>query len=381
MSHPLPLRAARINLRSMPELQRAVAAMFAVGFDGKTVTPALARLLDRGVSAVALFSRNVESPQQVARLCFEIQQRAGRPILIAVDQEGGRVARLREGFTRLPSMRALGASGDEDLAEKIGRVIAAELRAVNISMNFSPVMDVDSNPANPVIGDRSFGADAALVAKMGVALLRGLQAGGVAACAKHFPGHGDTSKDSHFDLPKLGHEMARLERVELPPFASAIEAGVAAIMTAHVIFEAIDSENPATLSGGVISGLLRTKMKFPGVIFSDALEMKAIADHFPIEQTVVKAANAGIDLLAICENPDLQNRAIDALASAAAAGTVGQVVIKNANRRVERVIRQFVRPASEQADLSALNSAEHRAIVERVAAMPIGVDPTERRSI
>src|SRR6267142_3172383 len=163
----------------MPDLERAVARMFAVGFDDKTVTPALGKLLDRGVGAVALFSRNVESPQQVARLCFDIQKHAGRPVLIAVDQEGGRVARLRNGFTAIPSMRAVGASGAETLAHSIGKVLAAELRAVNINMDFAPVTDVDSNPANPVIGDRSFGAEPALVARMGVALIRGLQAGGV----------------------------------------------------------------------------------------------------------------------------------------------------------------------------------------------------------
>src|SRR5882672_1358422 len=263
----------------MADLESAVAKMFAIGFDGKTLTPSLAKLLDRGVSAVALFSRNIESPQQVARLCFDIQKRAGRPILIAVDQEGGRVARLRNGFTPIPSMRALGETRDERLAEKIGRLIAAELRAVNISMNFAPVMDVDSNPANPVIGDRSFGADPALVARMGAALIGGLQNGGVAACAKHFPGHGDTSKDSHLDLPSLPHTAARLQQVELPPFAAAIEAGVAAVMSAHVVFDVIDPENPATLSRAVITDLLRQELKFEGVTISDALEMRAISDR------------------------------------------------------------------------------------------------------
>src|SRR3954470_15511508 len=139
----------------MPELARAVAAMFAVGFDGKTLAPSLQKLLDRGVSAVALFSRNVESPQQVARLCYDIQQRAGRPILIATDQEGGRVARLRSGFTPIPPMRTLGQLDDENLTDQIGQLIAAELKAVNIHMNLAPVLDVDSNPKNPVIADRS----------------------------------------------------------------------------------------------------------------------------------------------------------------------------------------------------------------------------------
>jgi len=362
----------------MPDLERAVARMFAVGFDDKMVTPALGKLLDRGVGAVALFSRNVESPEQVARLCFDIQKHAGRPVLIAVDQEGGRVARLRNGFTAIPSMRAVGASGDETLAHSIGKVLAAELRAVNISMDFAPVMDVDSNPANPVIGDRSFGADPALVARMGSALIKGLQAGGVAACAKHFPGHGDTSKDSHFDLPSLPHPAARLEKIELPPFAAAIEADVAAIMTAHIVFDAIDPENPATLSPAVLTDLLREQLKFAGVILSDALEMRAIADRFAIEETVIRGANAGLDVLAICENPDLQNRAIDALSAGLRSGKVVEEIVYNANVRIERLVRQYVRPAVENPDLSVLNSAEHRAIVEQFSSVPVGPDPTER---
>src|SRR3954465_4732270 len=265
----------------MPDLDRAVASMFAIGFDGKLLSPSLKALLERGVSSVILFSRNVESPRQIARLCYEIQAHAGRPILIGTDQEGGRVARLRSGFTPIPSMRALGQLDDEKVAFEIGQVVAAELRAVNIHMDLAPVLDVDSNPKNPVIADRSFGPNPQVVSKMGAALLRGLQSGGVAACAKHFPGHGDTSKDSHFDLPRLEHALSRLEKVELPPFRAAIAAGVSAIMTAHIIFDALDPDLPATMSKNVLTTLLRQKLNFNGLLISDALEMKAIADHFP----------------------------------------------------------------------------------------------------
>jgi beta-N-acetylhexosaminidase len=362
----------------MEAAARAVAKMFAVGFDGKHVTPSLEKLLDRGIGAVVLFSRNVESPQQVARLCFDIQNRAKRPVLIAVDQEGGRVMRLRSGFTSIPSMRALGSTDDENLARQVGQVLARELQAVNIHMDLAPVMDVDSNPANPVIGDRSFSADPDLVSRMGCALLKGLQSSGVAACAKHFPGHGDTSKDSHFDLPRLPHPLSRLEKVELPPFQSAISAGVSAIMTAHVIFEALDPAHPATISHAVLTRLLRQKMGFDGVIISDALEMKAISAHFPIDEVAVKGANAGLDLLAICENPDLQNQAIDALALATERGIVPWKQIERANRRIDRLMKQYVRPPADSSDLSVLGCPEHRAIVERLSSVPVGPDPTER---
>jgi beta-N-acetylhexosaminidase len=363
----------------MAELEKAAAKMIAAGFHGMALSPELEKILDRGVGAVVLFKRNVESAKQVAQLCSDIQMHAGRPVLIAVDQEGGRVARLRNGFTPIPSMRALGASGDGQLAFDIGRVLARELRAVNIHMDLAPVLDVDSNPANPVIGDRSFGSDPQVVSKMAVALLRGLQDNGVAACGKHFPGHGDTSQDSHLDLPRLGHSMERLNQIELPPFRAAIGAGVSTIMTAHIIFEALDPAHPATMSKPVLDGLLRRQMRFDGVIISDALEMKAIADNYAFNEVIIKGANAGIDLFAICDEPDLQHQAIDTLAAAVRTGKISEHQIVQANQRIDRLLQRYVRPPTEGESLGVLNSPQHRAIVERLmAASPSGIDPTEK---
>src|SRR5437016_6790227 len=188
---------------------------------------------------------------------------------------------MREPFTLVPSMREVGQAGDEKLAYEVGRVLARELRAVNFDMNLAPVLDVDTNPGNPVISSRSFGGSSELVTKLGVAVLRGLQQNGVAACAKHFPGHGDTNKDSHKELPTLaGHDLPRLLRVELPPFEAAIHAGVASVMTAHVIYAPIDSANPGTMSAAILEGLLRKRLGFDGLVLSDDMQMKAIADHF-----------------------------------------------------------------------------------------------------
>jgi beta-N-acetylhexosaminidase len=355
----------------MRELATEAARMFAVGFDGVSMPRALPQLLARGVSSVILFARNIETPLQVAQLCGELKSRSSKPLLTCIDQEGGRVRRLRDGFTHVPSMRVLGQTGDAELAYAVGRLLATELRAVNIDLNFAPALDVDTNPDNPVIGDRSFGATPELVSKMGTALIRGLQENGVAACGKHFPGHGDTSQDSHHDLPRLPHPIERLEQTELPPFRAAVDAGVAMIMTAHVVFEPIDPEYPATMSRRVLHGILRDEMKFDGVIVSDDLEMKAISANFDIAEVVTRGANAGVDLFAICHDADLQNRAIDALIQAVERGDVPRQRIIEANRRLDALTARYARPAAQpETDFDALNSAEHRAIIERIAAMP-----------
>ncbi len=350
----------------MPDLQRSAAAMLVVGFDGLAAPDGLADLIARGVSGAVLFGRNVQSPRQVADLCGQIKSLAARPILTCIDQEGGRVRRLRDGFTAIPSMRAVGRTGDETLAREIGRVLARELRAVNIDMNLAPSLDVDTNPANPVIGQRSFGASPELVSRMGAALIRGLQADAVAACGKHFPGHGDTSQDSHFDLPRLPHSLDRLNTVELPPFSAAIQADVAAIMTSHVVFEPIDPEFPATMSSAVLDGILRKQMRFDGLILSDDLEMKAIAANFDIEEVLVRGANAGIDLFLLCHDEELQHKAIDLLASAIRNGEISTQRLAESKRRIASMMNRFVRPPTD-GSLECLNSPEHRAVVQRVS--------------
>jgi beta-N-acetylhexosaminidase len=366
---------------SLDDLERSIARMFCIGFSGTEVTPAARDLIARGAGAVVLFARNVESPAQVAELCGELKSMAGRPLLTCIDQEGGRVRRLRDGFTHIPSMRALGQTGDERLAYDVGRVLARELRAVNIDVNLAPALDVDTNPANPVIGDRSFGATCDLVSRMGTALIRGLQENGVAACGKHFPGHGDTSQDSHHDLPRLPHPIERLEQIELPPFRAAVKAGVAMVMTAHVVFEPIDPDYPATMSEPVLHGILRERMKFGGVIVTDDLEMKAISANFAIEDVIVRGANAGVDLFAICHEPALQHSAIDALVKAVRRGDVPARRVAEANRRLDALLARYAQPAGTDGGVEQLNSPEHRAVVARIEELEEngngnGADPT-----
>jgi beta-N-acetylhexosaminidase len=366
----------------MRDVERLAARMVCVGFDSKSVPGEVDALIERGVGGAVLFSRNVESPQQFAELCAELKSRAGRPFLTCIDQEGGRVQRLREPFTIIPPMRAVGTANDESLARELGRVLARELRAVNIDMDLAPVLDVDTNPDNPVIAARSFGRTPDLVARMGVAMIRGLQEEGVAACAKHFPGHGDTRQDSHYDLPSLAHPIERLMSVEIPPFQAAIRAGVSAIMTAHVIFQPIDPEFPATMSAKVLDGLLRKKLGFGGPVISDAMDMKAIAEHFGFDESVVRAARAGVDLLMLCHSHEQQNRAIDVLVKAVERGELSRERLDEANRRLDALYARYVKPPTRGPLPAFIGSEAHRAVSARVlelsdpASQVGGLDPT-----
>ncbi|MBI3078667.1 MAG: beta-N-acetylhexosaminidase, partial [Deltaproteobacteria bacterium] len=255
-----------------------VGQLFVVGFEGKAPTRALSERLARDrVGGIALFSRNLEGPRQVAELVRSLQTLSPvAPLLICVDQEGGRVARLKAPFTELPPARVVGEAGSEALTYRLGTAVGRELKAVGINVNFAPVLDVDTNPQNPVIGDRAFGPSADLVARLGAAYIRGLQDQGVAATGKHFPGHGDTTEDSHLTLPLVTKERARLHREELPPFRAGMMQGLRLLMSAHVMYPALDPEWPATLSHAILTGLLRDELGYTGAVMTDDLKMAAV---------------------------------------------------------------------------------------------------------
>jgi beta-N-acetylhexosaminidase len=230
----------------------------------------------------------------------------------------------------------------------MGAALAAELKACGILCDFAPVVDVDTNPRNPVIGDRSFGSEPELVGRMAAAMIRGLQDdGGVAACAKHFPGHGDTDVDSHLDLPAVDHPPSRLDEVELVPFRRAIEAGVATIMTAHVLVRELDAALPATLSPRIIEGLLRSDLGYQGVIVSDDLEMKAVAKHWGPGEAAVRAAQAGCDVLPVCASHDAQVEAIEAVVRASESGAIAFGAMDDACARVRRMKERFLLPYAD----------------------------------
>jgi beta-N-acetylhexosaminidase len=283
-----------------------------VGFTGLTVPPDLGERIREGrIGGVVLFARNIRDPEQVRGLVRDLHDLApaGVPLTVAIDQEGGRVQRLRDPWTVWPPMRTLGERPGVADTERFAKALALELLDMGIDLDFAPVVDVDSNPDNPVIGDRSFAREPAIVGAHGAAFVRAMQAMGVAACAKHFPGHGDTDLDSHLALPKLDLDLARLRARELPPFRACVEAQVATMMTAHVLFPKLDAKRPATLSPDVM-GLLRDELGYDGLVFSDDLEMKAVADHFSVEQRSIGALEAGVDSLLVCSQTDLREEVL-----------------------------------------------------------------------
>ncbi|BAD39285.1 putative beta-N-acetylglucosaminidase [Symbiobacterium thermophilum IAM 14863] len=346
--------------------------LFMIGFRGTDpgdVPEALIRT--EGVGGVILFARNLVSADQARRLTARIQSCSpDLPLLIAVDQEGGIVLRLA--VTPWPGAMSLGAAGSPDLTRRVGAGIARELRAMGINMNLAPVLDVNVNPANPVIGVRSFGSDPARVAEHGAAYIRGHHDEGVLATAKHFPGHGDTDVDSHLALARVPHGMDRLEAVELVPFRWAIAAGVDAIMTAHVVFPAVepDPDRPATLSPAVLTGLLREQLGFDGLVITDCMEMKAIADHAGTAEGAVQAIAAGADLVLISHTERLQREAIAAVRAAIASGRIPAWRVEEALRRV-RAARERVAQRWQTADLADVGAPAHQALAAEAAAAAV----------
>ena len=352
-----------------------IARVFTAGFDGTRAPAELLALIESGLGGVILFSRNIESPEQTRMLIGDLKRAAPdrHSLVVSIDQEGGRVARLRgEPWADIPPMRVFGAlPRQEGIArgEHLGRLLACELRAVGIDLDFAPVLDVDTNSDNPVIGDRAFSSDPRQVADLGVAFIDAMQAAGVAACGKHFPGHGDTEVDSHVDLPRQRHGRQRLNTVELVPFRAASRAGVAAMMSAHLVCQAIDPELPATLSRAVLD-VLRSEMGFTGAIVSDDLEMGAIARDWSVEQAAVRALAAGCDQLLVCRNLNAVPRAIAAVDRSIGDGILTEDRVRDAAARWNRLAQRYVRPAAGPEGLAWLVSPEHRAAVAAVLGDP-----------
>ena len=350
--------------------------LFVVGFDGTDVPrSAEALIVDHGVGGVILFKRNIDDDAQVVALntrLFELGAKAGTPLVVSVDQEGGRVARLRGIATDVPAMRVVGKAAEEDpeLPYRLGAMMARELVALGFHWDFAPVVDVDTNPANPVIGERSFSTDAHVTGAVAARFIAGMQGQGIAACAKHFPGHGDTDVDSHLALPRLPHSLQRLRDVELVPFVQAARAGVASVMTAHVMFPVLDPDEPATLSAVILEKLLRQEIGYDGVVVSDDLEMMAVAERYPIEVLVEKGLNAGCDLFLICHDNDKAARAVEAAHRLVESGKVSRARVEQALARVQALKTKYVGAPAAPSLTEAralLRSAPHLALVEQLA--------------
>ncbi|MFB6073702.1 MAG: beta-N-acetylhexosaminidase [Haloarculaceae archaeon] len=331
------------------DLERKVGQLFVMGFDGHEPTDEIRDLItDRELGNVIYFSRNVDTPAQVAATTRELQDLAresgpGIPLFVAADQEGGVVSRTDWG-TEQPAQMTMGAAGDADLVRAAGAAVGAELSAVGVNFDLTPVLDVNNNPDNPVIGVRSFGEDPDLVGDLGAAMTEGMQAEGVLACGKHFPGHGDTGTDSHHELPVVGHDRERLDAVEFAPFRRAIDAGIDSIMTTHVSFPAItgDDATPATVSRAVQTDLLREAFGFDGLLATDGMEMDAIAGDMGTPEGCVRALAAGCDLLLVCHTPEVQHASIDAVLEAVRSGRIEEARVDDAVERILAAKREYV---------------------------------------
>jgi beta-N-acetylhexosaminidase len=349
--------------RSEVTLRQRIGQLLFAGIPGTALVAATRQTLaDLAVGAVILFRRNAGTPAAVAALTAELHALPSRP-LVAIDHEGGRVMRLGLPFTQFPPAAAIGRTGDVQIAYRVGRAMALELASVGIEMSFAPVLDVHSNPANPVIGDRAFGADPAMVGEMAVAMMRGLLDGGVIPCGKHFPGHGDTERDSHLELPVVRRTRQELERTELAPFRSAIAAAVPMLMTAHVLYPALDADHPATLSRAILTDLLRHRLGFTGVIASDDLDMRAIADHQSIGDAAVGTLQAGADAILVCQDLNHAVEACAAIERAVTDGALPAAIVTEAATRVLR-LRELPRPRPANCPLP---NPEHQALAAQIA--------------
>jgi beta-N-acetylhexosaminidase len=355
------------------EIRRHVGQLAIVGFPGHTIPADVKRVAaEFDLGGVIYFARNIAEPAQVAELSREAAALAQDwPLWISVDQEGGRVARLREPFTRWPSMDTLGRSDDPALVTAFGAALAAELRAVGINLDYTPVLDIHTNPANPIIGDRAFGSSAEVVARVGAALTRTLHEGRVVACGKHFPGHGDTSTDSHLELPLVEQPPDRLRAVEFAPFRAAIAEGLATIMTAHVLVPSLDETLPATLSRPIVHDILKGELGFDGLVISDDLGMQAVADTWPLPEAMVAALSAGCDAVLLCNSTlDEQVAAFEAVIRAVEGGTLPLARVQDALARQQRVKARFASVFSrDRYDRAAIGRDDHQAVAQRMAAL------------
>jgi len=329
----------------MATLREKICQMIMIGLKGEELASEELRLLkDFPFGGVILFTHNLKAPKQILSLCRSLWKRKKTlPPFIAIDQEGGRVHRLPAPFTHFPPMALLGETRNTDLAYKMGLATARELTAVGINLNFAPVLDVHSNPKNPVIGDRSLGPEPEEVARLGWAIIKGLRDGGVIPCAKHFPGHGDTNKDSHVELPVVEKELARLKEVELLPFIHACRNQVEAVMTAHVLYPALDPRYPATLSRSIIAKLLRKEIQYEGVVLGDDMEMRAISSNYTMEEAVALSVKAGADMLLFCHQTESALQACEFLLRQAEKDAEIKARVEESYQRIKRLKERYLK--------------------------------------
>lgn len=351
------------------------------GFHGTSLSPEIKALIrEYKIGNVILFLRNAESGDQLRTLTREIQTliqaETGHPAFIVIDQEGGMVSRLSADGVNVPCAMALAATGDPAAVTTAGEITIRQLQGLGVNFNMAPVLDVNNNPANPVIGIRSFGDNPETVARLGEAAIAPYPGSGVLCCGKHFPGHGDTAVDSHLGLPRVEKTEQELEKLELIPFHRCIRAGIDAIMISHVMYPAIEPDGvPCTMSRRIVTGLLREKLGFRGLVLTDCMEMGAIQEHFGTPAGVVAAAKAGIDLIELSGDPALQRASAQALLEAAENGELDEKEIEDSVARILAAKKNIIcRPEKEKYGLPA-DRETAQALAEKAVTLYAGKLP------
>ncbi|QMV40354.1 beta-N-acetylhexosaminidase [Cohnella cholangitidis] len=333
------------DIISQMTLEQKVGQMLLAGIEGKKIDSSMKKMIaEQHVGGIILYKNNFSDLAGSVRLVNELKQANNgnpAPLFISVDQEGGKVSRLPKEFEAIPNADKVGRTGDPELANEMGVLLSKELNLMGFNINFAPVLDINSNPKNPVIGSRSFGKDADLVSKMGIAVMKGLQEGGTIPVVKHFPGHGDTSVDSHLDLPIVNKSTKQLESLEWVPFRAAIENGTDAVMVAHILFPLIDPDAPASFSKIIIDEQLRGTLGFEGVVITDDMTMGAIADHYGIEEAAVKSVQAGSDILLIAHGYNTEKKVYDKLLQSVRSGQLSESRIDDSVRRILSLKRKY----------------------------------------
>ncbi len=354
---------------------QAVGQMFIVGFNGTSVPKDFKKLVEKyHLGGTILFKRNVESPSQIVSLTNDLQFNCRThlmpPFFISIDHEGGPVTRLSAPFTQFPSIAGLGILGSPKASFEFGLGLGTELKAVGININYAPVVDVYSNPGSAVLRNRCFSSDAEVVAKMASAIVRGMDKAEILCVAKHFPGHGNTEQDSHLELPKLSRNVDELEKVEFVPFRRVIRSKVPGVMTAHILNTELDPTYPATLSHHTLTEVLRERLKFSHLIFSDDMEMGAISQHYSPEEAAVLAVQAGVDCLIYRGDTDFPVRAIEAILKAIEERKITFSQIELSNSRIQVAKRKFAHanaPLIESDALQCIGTKEHQELAKIIA--------------
>lgn len=355
---------ARMNEMSLEE---KIGQLFVIDYQGETGYPVALDNLLRTVKpgGFILFKSNFSTVEGTKSLVKKIKETGTDPLLIGVDQEGGKVQRmlgLEEEVSLIPSMYDVGKTKDPHLSKEVARVVAEELRVLGINLDFAPVLDIYSNPKNTVIGTRSFGSDVDTVSTMGLSFAEGLQENGVIPVVKHFPGHGDTETDSHFDLPVVTKSKEELLAFELVPFRKAIEEDIEVIMIGHLMVPSIDESTPASLSKALITNVLKEELGFKGLVITDALNMGAITKNYTQEETLRMAINAGVDLLLMPKEP---LKMVSKIQEMVEAGEISEERIDDSVRKI-LTLKYKRLMKSNDLDSSYLNSEEHQAVLKKI---------------